>query len=181
MNRTVRWWPVGVMLACGLAGCRSATRIASVPRIDVELSGGNRGYVVGSPPPASTSPKTTRDIVETEVEIPSFYRPRRGHAGPVGLGEVAPPEIDLSEEGLMPAGVQPEIAGAYVVKPGDTLWSIAANPAVFGDATKWRRLYEANRDLLKSPDQLRPGMTLKIPASASGSRDVSTESTTATK
>ena len=49
------------------------------------------------------------------------------------------------------------------MKEGDTLWSIAANPQVYGDATKWRRLAEANRDVLKSPDRLRAGLSLRIP------------------
>ena len=63
----------------------------------------------------------------------------------------------------------------YVVKKGDSLWSIAAKPEVYGTATKWRRLYDANRDLLKSPERLRPGMTLKIPRSeGEESEDVGT-------
>ena len=50
-----------------------------------------------------------------------------------------------------------------MVKKGGSLWSIAAKPEVYGKATRGRRLFDANRDVLKSPDRLRPGMTLKIP------------------
>lgn len=164
-----------------VSSCRSATQVIEVPRVDLELSGGNRGYLVGSPPPVSTSPKTTRQMVETEIEIPSFYQPAPGTARPVSLGEVAPPEVDLGEGELMPEGGLPQTYDTYLVKKGDTLWSIAADSAVFGDATKWRRLYEANRDVLKSPDQIRPGMTLRIPRGGPAGQEPSQEAATFTK
>lgn len=51
---------------------------------------------------------------------------------------------------------------AYVVKSGDSLSKIAK--AAYGDATKWTVIYEANRDLLKSPSRIYPGQVLIIPA-----------------
>jgi len=33
----------------------------------------------------------------------------------------------------------------------------------YGDAQKWRRIYEANRDLIKDPDLIYPGQQLRIP------------------
>lgn len=162
--------PVGTVIAMGLTvamvtGCRTATRIVEEPRVDLQVvSSDNRGYLLGTPPPASEPWKTTRKMVETEIEVPSLP----GSASqvskpPVGLREVAPPEVDFSESG--PASDQglPQTFDTYVVKKGDTLWSIAADPHVFGDATKWRKLYAANHDVLKSPDRLRAGMTLRVP------------------
>lgn len=171
----------GFLVVLTVSSCRSATRVVEVPRVDLELSGGNRGYLVGSPPPVSATQKTTRRMVETEIEIPSFHRPTPGTMGPVSLGEVAPPEVDLGEEAFMPGGALPQTYDTYVVKKGDTLWSIAADPAIFGDATRWRRLYEANRDVLKSPDQIRPGMTLRIPREGPGSQGSAEGAATFTK
>ena len=173
---------MGIAMGCTATGCRTATRITDMPRVDLDLtSGGNRGYLLGTPPPAPASERTTRQMVETEVEIPSLYKPKRGQTAPVGLGEVAPPEVDLSEEevgtGENPAGAY----DTYVVKKGDTLWSIAASPQIYGDATKWRSLFEANRDLLRSPDRLRSGMTLRIPRGPSKIPEPSPEATTFTK
>jgi nucleoid-associated protein YgaU len=50
----------------------------------------------------------------------------------------------------------------YEVASGDTLLTIAEKQ--YGDATQWRRIYEANQDVIGSnPDALKIGMKLKIP------------------
>lgn len=49
----------------------------------------------------------------------------------------------------------------YVVVKGDSLSKIAGRH--YGDAQKWRRIYEANRDLIKDPDLIYPGQKLRIP------------------
>lgn len=76
----------------------------------------------------------------------------------------------------MPAGASPVQTGSvaqqtptptrtpsktYTVKPGDNLTDIAQK--TLGDGDKWRRVYEANRDKLKSPDRLIVGQELRIP------------------
>jgi len=179
--RDIRWWLIGIAGVLVASGCRTATRVVQEPRIDLEFSGGNRGYLLGTPPPVSEDRKTTRQIVETEIEFPSFSRAAKGQPRTVGLGEVAPPEIDLGEEAPMPEEGFPQTYDTYVVKKGETLWSIAADPQVFGDATKWRRLYEANRDVLKSPDRIRPGMALRIPRGRPHDQEPPEETTTFAK
>jgi nucleoid-associated protein YgaU len=47
------------------------------------------------------------------------------------------------------------------VKPGDSLSKIAKRE--YGDANQWRRIFEANTDILKNPDLIHPGQKLKIP------------------
>ena len=51
----------------------------------------------------------------------------------------------------------------YVVKSGDSLSKIAQ--LEYGNANEWKRIYEANRDILKDPDKIFPGQKLKIPVS----------------
>ena len=154
----------GLLLAAGCQGpSRMATRVKDVPRIDLSLEGGNRGYLVGTPPAGTGSGKTTRQMVETDVELPTFYAPKSG-AKP-GFDQMAPPEIEQEEPQGGSAGAQqpPARYETYVVQPGESLWSIAAKPEIYGKATRWRRIFDANRDLLKSPDRLKAGMTLRIP------------------
>ena len=52
-------------------------------------------------------------------------------------------------------------AQTYVVQPGDTLSRIAAK--VYGDAAKWKPIFEANRNVLPSPQSIRVGQPLVIP------------------
>lgn len=52
--------------------------------------------------------------------------------------------------------------GEVTVQKGDTLSHIAEK--VYGKQTLWPVIYRANRDVLDTPDAVRPGMRLKIPA-----------------
>lgn len=47
------------------------------------------------------------------------------------------------------------------VDPGDNLSTLADRH--LGSTTRWRELFEANRDQLAEPDQVRAGMTLRMP------------------
>lgn len=49
----------------------------------------------------------------------------------------------------------------YVVKPGDSLSKIAKQ--VYGSTDDWRRIYDANRDIIQDPDLIHPGQTLRLP------------------
>jgi len=51
---------------------------------------------------------------------------------------------------------------SYTVKSGDTLSAIAKQH--LGDANKYMKIYEANRDQLSDPDKIKPGQVLKIPS-----------------
>lgn len=61
----------------------------------------------------------------------------------------------------------PAQAAVYTVKTGDSLWSIAARPEVYGDGAQWTRLYQGNRALLDGEaggkPQVSPGTVLTIP------------------
>jgi nucleoid-associated protein YgaU len=63
------------------------------------------------------------------------------------------------------------LPATYKVRPWsqskDCFWNIAAYPFVYGDATKWKVLYEANKKKLKRPDNpdlLNVGIVLDIPS-----------------
>jgi len=47
------------------------------------------------------------------------------------------------------------------VDDGGTLSGIAR--VFYGDATKWKKIYEANRQTIKNPDKITGGMKLTIP------------------
>ena len=51
--------------------------------------------------------------------------------------------------------------GTYAVQKGDSLSKIAKQH--LGDANAWKKIFEANRDVLDDPDKIFPGQTLKLP------------------
>jgi nucleoid-associated protein YgaU len=53
-------------------------------------------------------------------------------------------------------------ARTYTVVAGDSLSRIAQRE--LGDASKWRVIYDANRNEIDDPDRIFPGQVLKLPA-----------------
>jgi len=56
---------------------------------------------------------------------------------------------------------------SHVVRPGESLWTIAAQRLVYGDALQWPLIYKANRDQIKDPRQIYPKQALTIPREVS--------------
>ena len=71
----------------------------------------------------------------------------------------------IGTDGAMPLPAQ------YIVRTWeghrDCLYNIAGRPWVYNDTNQWRRLYEANRDIMPDPGNpslIHPGMVLNIPS-----------------
>ena len=54
-----------------------------------------------------------------------------------------------------------DLHGQYTVKGGDSLSRIAKY--IYGDASAFTKIFEANRDILKDPDKIKIGQRLRIP------------------
>jgi nucleoid-associated protein YgaU len=54
-----------------------------------------------------------------------------------------------------------DVYGYWVVKSGDSLSKIAKRS--YDDAGKYMKIFEANKDVLKDPNVIKPGQNLKIP------------------
>ncbi|MCH4248352.1 peptidoglycan-binding protein LysM [Acinetobacter populi] len=65
------------------------------------------------------------------------------------------------DDQLTVAAPEPE-SKFYTVKSGDNLSKIAKE--FYGDANKYNKIFEANKPLLKDPDEIFPGQVLRIPA-----------------
>ena len=78
--------------------------------------------------------------------------------------EPSPAEKERTDPGPTLA-VKPEATpaekGSYTVQSGDTLWNIAES--VYGDGSKYGKIFEANTDQLEHPDRIIPGQKLLIP------------------
>jgi len=74
--------------------------------------------------------------------------------------------IDITVKETAPT--QPVVAdpvgreNSYTVKAGDTLSAISKH--FYGNANKYMKIFDANKDTLKDPDKIQPGQHLTIPA-----------------
>lgn len=74
---------------------------------------------------------------------------------------VAPPRVHR-----VPEPSRPSPSGTYVVRPGDSLWSIAMDhPDDSGSVDhRWRAIWRTNRDVVgDDPDLIIPGQALRLP------------------
>jgi nucleoid-associated protein YgaU len=81
-------------------------------------------------------------------------------------GEEDEKEPDFSDVVSGSSSTAPAPAGAsvtrtYTVVSGDSLSKIAKK--IYGDASRWKEIFEANKDKIKNPDLIHPGQVLSIP------------------
>lgn len=151
------------------SGCMVRTYELTRDRVDQDLDAGNRGYLAGSVPSGTDEEnrKLTRTTQVFEIEFgPRQKAAKRGGAAPVQAPESAMASSDWDESASL--SDEPTASGAdagafesYTVLKGDTLQKISLKK--YGTTKRWMKLYELNRDVLLSPDMLRPGQTLRLP------------------
>jgi nucleoid-associated protein YgaU len=71
--------------------------------------------------------------------------------------------LDLTVDPSLPAPAPAKAAEqTYTVQSGDTLSKISKQ--FYGDANKYMKIFEANRDVLNDPNMIKVGQVLKVPA-----------------
>lgn len=157
-----------MVLGC-IAGCSGKhvkTYTDRVERVDQDLSQGNRGYFVGAPPPVDESKrKKTRGIYTVEVDLPPYYEGEETVAGSdTSRAPAYEPRMTVEAEEIEFAEIESEEPSykEYVVQKDDTLQKISMK--FYGTSKKWKKIFEANKDRLKSPDKIYPGKSLRIPS-----------------
>lgn len=91
------------------------------------------------------------------------HGPSGGEPAEPGKGApTTPPAGGALSKGEAAAAPAPAGKRTYTVKAGDSLSKIAKE--LYGDATKWKQIYEANKDVIgPNPDLIKPGQVLTIP------------------
>lgn len=163
------WYLVAVFFISGCIAARTYT--VDKPRTDTDIEG-NRGYLSGTSEQATEKSKfgDTRKISVLEIEFGSSAA-RKSKASKAALRKEAASEIEEesdiksmeseAEESNQEEAVSTEYK-TYVVEKNDTLQKISQK--FYGTTKKWQKIYEFNSDILKNPDKVYPGMTLKIPS-----------------
>ncbi|HOX09279.1 MAG TPA: LysM peptidoglycan-binding domain-containing protein [Candidatus Omnitrophota bacterium] len=157
-------------MVISLAGCSVNTKMVTRERVDQDLSisSGNRGYLMGTAP-AEGDRKTTREYIEVQVEVPSIEK-ESDVTKKTAKTSIPATNYETSnyEKSYVPETVVEEIDVVaeeefvnYKVQKNDTLQKISMK--YFGTTKKWKKIFDANTDTLRSPDKLKPGMTIRIP------------------
>jgi LysM domain len=166
------------------AGAALLVTPAAIRRaLDLLLGGALLAQATLAPPPARAAAAAPRTAAAgaawtrpdpgrpgAPAPLPPWLadRPRAVAAGPAAAGRPrrARRPAAAGDSGGRGAGV----AAAHTVRPGDTLWGIAAAhlpPAARSPAAvdrSWRRVYDANRAVVgPDPDLIHPGTRLLLP------------------
>lgn len=113
------------------------------------------------PPPGETASTGRVDSVAVGVERSLEEAPAGDDSGPAAEAAPSTRPPSARPPSARPPAVRPPAVRPYVVRPGDTLSGIAAR--TLGDANRYADIYDANRQRLRHPDDLRIGQTLAIP------------------
>lgn len=128
---------------------RLATAEARLARLTTHTSGQTEEAIAGSDS-GPFEPSVARISEGPKAEATAVDATDRSSVLGLAASEAAPAPL-----------AQPSAPVFYEVRAADTLSRISAR--VYGDASAWERIYDANRDLLMAPDALSPGMSLVIP------------------
>lgn len=159
-----------LFVVCGMvfiAGCVSP-QLAETPLGETEQHWSE--FLVDAYPEWE-APKTMPAVAEPfapaiELEAPTAIQPQEEIEfveisspveikAPAGGFDVAPADLGVIEK------VQSEKFDLYVIKKGDTLWKIANK--FYKNGSKWHVIYDANREVLPTPQSLKTGLELRIP------------------
>jgi len=99
----------------------------------------------------------------SNVQSGANTRPAAGSGGGGTLAGAKPDFSNVSSGAdTVPQGGPGSIgARSYTIEKGDTLSAIAQR--VYGKASHWTRIFEANRDTIDNPDRIQPGQVITLP------------------
>jgi len=179
MSKYLRFGAVISFIFLFVSGCATvSTYTLDREREDQEMTG-NAGYLSGTPqsPDRSQYRKTRRTYVvevltkgpeEQEVQIPEVNtqiapdlnsRPTRRESSQVQPLRIPAIESTSAES----AAAESSGTGftEYTVLEDDTLQKISKK--FYDRYSRWQKIYDANQDVIKDPNHIKPGITIKIP------------------
>ena len=102
---------------------------------------------------------TMREILTTDMEMPPGGE---GNEGIRSQQLVVDAQTEAQVQEMLPhESEHSRMPDTYQVKSGDSLYAISMN--FYGDSEHIHAIFQANRNILKSVNDLRPGQVLKLP------------------
>ena len=140
-------------LKAELAALRNGSPVPKGDATVIAPSGRSRAAAAGGGEPVT--------LVETAPTVTSAF------AAPPPAPAAVPPRAAPPSRASTPKAASksaPASARRYTVQPKDTLFRIAQRyPGAGSVSARAQAIFEANRDVMKSETDLRPGMELRIP------------------
>lgn len=162
-----------LFVACGalfIAGCVSP-QLAETPLGETEQ---RWAVMLEDAYPEWKAPKTMPPVSEPfapaiELEAPAavpMVEPQQDLeiveiSSPIEIAAPAGGFVGAPADPIVIDKIQNEKFDLYVIKKGDTLWKIAN--IFYKNGSKWQLIYDANRDVLQTPQSLKAGLELRIP------------------
>jgi uncharacterized protein YidB (DUF937 family) len=145
------------------------SRLESAPQ-RAGLGGAAGAAILASVLPVLIDKLTPNGQVPSRGSLQGLLRgggPSAQAGGLPSMGNEKRPRADFSNvkgsasSTAPPPAAKPAEARSYTVVAGDSLSKIAKR--LYGDASRWKLIFEANRDQIKNPDLIHPGQVLRIP------------------
>ncbi|MFA6378638.1 MAG: LysM peptidoglycan-binding domain-containing protein [Candidatus Omnitrophota bacterium] len=169
----------GIMKVAGLllavlfiSSCSMRSYVQDKGRVDQDMVG-NAGCVQGSCPQVDRTglQQTRRTYVLEIVTGPKKIEAAQSSSTEVSSGaEGSIPARETNFASTRTVSTQTVISQEVAIEPtfveykieeGDTLQKISKK--FYGTYQRWTEIYEANRDVLSTPDRIRPGKIIRIP------------------
>jgi nucleoid-associated protein YgaU len=102
-------------------------------------------------------------MTDQDQKKPDFSNVVSGSGDSGGSGGGSP-DFSNVVSGSSSSAASPAGSGGdrfYVVERGDSLSKISK--MFYGDANRWKRIFDANRDVIRNADLIQPGWKLRIP------------------
>ena len=164
---------IGLAVGLGLAAAAVvwvATRPSMSPEARIRQLHETRVEDVPSSNRGQDARDTSQPVVSVIPRIPEPNLPAPRQTAEPNAGSV-PPAVVESVVAKEPNSPQDstvheqtekiETQRFHVVRRGDTLSEISQT--YYGSSAKWRKIFDANKETIKNPDRLSPGMKLIIP------------------
>lgn len=173
------------IIVVALTGCGVSAKsyVQVKERLDQEPTG-NAGYFMGGPKEGEVQPerrKTRRvyvmefskenaipdedtTVTSTTTRTVETYTPPPAEPEPAPRRRIELPNFDDVDSSAAspsePSG--PTEAVEYTIEKNDTMQKISKK--FYDSYSKWPKIYEANKDRIPDPNNIKPGVTITIPA-----------------
>jgi len=143
MRQVIAWATVLALMACvGLPGCDEEKKTAGEPPIRLGLAPGEAAPYEPAPP-APPPPVDTATAPEAATE-------------PVAA------ETPAASTVTTPSGTETTaVQRMYTIRKGDTLIGLARR--YYSDQSRWKDIWNANRDRIADPNVIKPGLEIRLP------------------